>query len=77
MIDSLAYYKEAIQKSAILKTLDLNAGSYVLMTMHRPSNVDGKEGLERILKIIQRLVLLKTVVFSIHPRTWKNLGYTV
>jgi UDP-N-acetylglucosamine 2-epimerase (non-hydrolysing) len=74
MIDSLAYYKEAIQKSAVLKTLDLNAGSYVLMTMHRPSNVDGKEGLERILKIIQRLVLLKTVVFSIHPRTLKNIG---
>ncbi|MEO6288154.1 MAG: UDP-N-acetylglucosamine 2-epimerase (non-hydrolyzing) [Dyadobacter sp.] len=74
MIDSLAYYKEAIQNASILKTLELNAGSYVLMTMHRPSNVDGREGLERVLKIIKRLALLKTVIFPIHPRTWKNMG---
>ncbi|WAC09968.1 non-hydrolyzing UDP-N-acetylglucosamine 2-epimerase [Dyadobacter pollutisoli] len=73
MIDSLEYYKDAIDRSPILKNLGVNAASYVLMTMHRPANVDGKAGLQRILKIVKRLALLKTVVFPIHPRTWKNI----
>jgi UDP-N-acetylglucosamine 2-epimerase (non-hydrolysing) len=73
MIDSLAYYQQAIDDSPVLKNLELSVGSYVLMTMHRPSNVDDRTGLERILKIIKRLASLKTVVFPIHPRTWKNI----
>jgi UDP-N-acetylglucosamine 2-epimerase (non-hydrolysing) len=73
MIDSLEYYLEAICNSPVLKDLGLNAGSYVLMTMHRPSNVDEKVGLERILKIVKKLASLKTIIFPIHPRTWKNI----
>jgi len=47
--------------------------SYILITMHRPSNVDSEEGLRSILQIIQNTVPYKPVVFAIHPRTENNL----
>ncbi len=46
---------------------------HILMTMHRPSNVDHEEGLSSILSIIQRLADKHPVIFAVHPRTRKNL----
>jgi UDP-N-acetylglucosamine 2-epimerase (non-hydrolysing) len=40
---------------------------HVLMTCHRPSNVDSAEGLKKILKICQ--MLDRKIVFPVHPRT--------
>ncbi|MBK7336019.1 MAG: UDP-N-acetylglucosamine 2-epimerase (non-hydrolyzing) [Saprospirales bacterium] len=72
MIDSLVYYREKARSLDNLKTLGLSPGEYVLMTMHRPSNVDSAEGLRGISQIIERVVQHKKVVFPIHPRTAKN-----
>jgi UDP-N-acetylglucosamine 2-epimerase (non-hydrolysing) len=44
MIDSLRFYTSDAEKSAILDTLSLGAGSYGLVTLHRPSNV----GIQRV-----------------------------
>lgn len=46
---------------------------YCLVTMHRPSNVDTKESLQKIIEIIQNLASEITVIFAVHPRTQKNL----
>jgi len=69
MIDSLIYFRAKASKSDILETLNVKSKDYILMTMHRPHNVDNKEGLQSILKIIKNATKQKTVVFAIHPRT--------
>ena len=48
---------------------------FVLVTMHRPSNVDHREGLERIFSIVRKMSSDVTVVFAVHPRTKKNLHH--
>jgi len=72
MIDSLAHYREKARALDNLEQLGLSAGDYVLMTMHRPSNVDSAEGLRAISEIIEGTAEHKRVVFPIHPRTAKN-----
>lgn len=73
MIDTLVAYTEKINQSVILQKLNLKAKSYALMTMHRPGNVDSKEGLLKLLEIIEELSKEFTIVFPIHPRTVNKL----
>jgi UDP-N-acetylglucosamine 2-epimerase (non-hydrolysing) len=53
--------------------LGVEKGEFVLMTMHRPANVDTPEGLASILQIIEDTAHYKKVVFPIHPRTRNNI----
>jgi UDP-N-acetylglucosamine 2-epimerase (non-hydrolysing) len=69
MIDTLVAYDKQIRASAILKNLQLTPGSYALMTMHRPGNVDTKEGLLKIIEVIEKLTQRSRIVFPVHPRT--------
>ncbi|MBX9852326.1 MAG: UDP-N-acetylglucosamine 2-epimerase (non-hydrolyzing) [Cytophagaceae bacterium] len=73
MIDTLVAYDKKINEAEILKTLGLKSGSYALMTMHRPGNVDSKEGLLKLIEVIRELTTDQTVVFPIHPRTVNRL----
>ena len=73
MIDTLVAYDGQIRKSAILNKLNLTPQGYALMTMHRPGNVDGKEGLTQLIELIEELSKTVKVVFPIHPRTLTNL----
>ena len=73
MIDSLVYNRAKLDEIKILETLDLQPKSYVLITMHRPGNVDNEENLKKILKIVKQLTFEKPVLFPIHPRTLKNI----
>ncbi len=73
MIDSLVYYR---QKASLLDTMPLLGvakDDFVLMTMHRPANVDTAEGLTSILQIIKNTTPYKKVLFPIHPRTKNNI----
>ncbi len=73
MIDTLVAFQEKIDASEILKNNKISAQSYFLMTMHRPSNVDHKKGLEQITTLISTLATQKTVVIPLHPRTKNRL----
>jgi UDP-N-acetylglucosamine 2-epimerase (non-hydrolysing) len=73
MIDTLVAFSDAIQSSPVLRKLNINPGAYVLMTMHRPSNVDTFEGLRKIIDLISELSSRYQVIFPIHPRTSGNL----
>lgn len=73
MIDSLHYALPKAKESTILSELGLIDTSYVLMTIHRPSNVDDPTQLEILLNIFAKLSEHKTVVFPVHPRTRKNI----
>jgi UDP-N-acetylglucosamine 2-epimerase (non-hydrolysing) len=50
-----------------------SAERYILVTMHRPSNVDDKEKLSELLKMLNRLADKRKVIFPIHPRTKNNI----
>ena len=49
----------------------LTPHSYILLTLHRSSNVDNKEMLSSILKVVGSLGM--PVIFPAHPRTLKNI----
>lgn len=70
MLDAFKNFSEkAKQTSNIIKKLDLKA-PYVLMTFHRPENIDSKEGCLHLMELIQQIP--HNVVFPIHPRARNN-----
>jgi UDP-N-acetylglucosamine 2-epimerase (non-hydrolysing) len=73
MIDSLVHYLDKARRSPIMQALGLEQGQFVVMTMHRPANVDSVEGLRSILRIIENTARHLKVVFPIHPRTRNNI----
>lgn len=73
MIDTMVAFRDQIERSAILNELNLEAGKYVLMTMHRPASVDSKEGLQKLLDLMLYLSANYKIVFPVHPRTLKNM----
>jgi UDP-N-acetylglucosamine 2-epimerase (non-hydrolysing) len=74
MIDTLVAYDPRIRQSQVLRRLELEPDSYALMTMHRPGNVDTREGLENLLGLLQKLTADVKVVFPVHPRTLNRLN---
>jgi UDP-N-acetylglucosamine 2-epimerase (non-hydrolysing) len=52
---------------------NLQFTGYGVMTFHRPSNVDTKEELERLVEIWGAISTKIPLVFPIHPRTYKNI----
>lgn len=69
MIDSLVKNLERIEKPSFFDTLNSSEKKYLVLTMHRPANVDDKENLERYLDNITAFAKEFTIVFPIHPRT--------
>ena len=75
MIDTLVAVQPLIAKSQILQSTGVREKKYLLMTIHRPSNVDTRDGLELVVELITRLSQRSTIVFPIHPRTRKSLDH--
>jgi UDP-N-acetylglucosamine 2-epimerase (non-hydrolysing) len=73
MIDTLVAYDQYIKASTVLRNLKLKPASYALMTMHRPGNVDTREGLLKIIEVIDYLTQHIQLIFPIHPRTFNKL----
>jgi UDP-N-acetylglucosamine 2-epimerase (non-hydrolysing) len=73
MIDSLVNYKQKAELSNAYSKLGLEKNRYVLVTMHRPSNVDDEQGLLTIVNLLESIDNDLQVVFPIHPRTVNNL----
>lgn len=73
MIDSLVQYRRPASELNTVGNLGLTPGSYVLLTMHRPANVDTEAGLLSVLQLVNDTAQRKTVVFPVHPRTRYNL----
>ncbi len=61
----------ASRKSAILDELEVRAGRYVLVTVHRAENTDFPARLTSIVRGISGIK--DTIVFPLHPRTRKML----
>ena len=74
MIDSLVQYRRKANALDTVGTLGLTPGQYVLMTMHRPANVDNEAGLRSIVQMVEDTARHRTVLFPLHPRTRANLA---
>lgn len=74
MIDTLQCLYEQAQRSSVLDALHLRAKEYLLVTLHRPSNVDREETLRGIMQALTRLAEELPVVFPVHPRTRNSLA---
>jgi UDP-N-acetylglucosamine 2-epimerase (non-hydrolysing) len=64
-------YQEEITASSILDHMELEAGRYFLVTMHRAENVDREDRLRSLVDALTRLHLEYgfPVICSFHPRT--------
>lgn len=77
MIDTLLSNRHRFKKPEIFNTLRLKEKQYIVLTMHRPANVDEVEKLSFFIQNITGNVRGLPVVFPIHPRTevvLKNTG---
>tara|TARA_R110000868_G_scaffold150839_1_gene374314 strand:+ start:829 stop:1914 length:1086 start_codon:yes stop_codon:yes gene_type:complete len=73
MIDTLVAFEEKIKASPILDDLKIQNQEFILLTMHRPSNVDDSESLLNVIDLVEKLSKIQKVVFPVHPRTINNL----
>lgn len=73
MVDTLLRHREAAGGSAILSTLELKRPYYVLVTLHRPSNVDDRANLVSILAALEAIAADMPVVLPVHPRTQERI----
>ena len=69
MIDTLLHFLEKAERSIVLTTLGLEPKQYVLLTLHRPSNVDNPRIFENILKGLKPIGQQFPIIFPVHPRT--------
>lgn len=74
MIDTLYQNLERISAPSFWNEYQLETGNYIILTLHRPSNVDEENLLIDLLKGIDKMVGDKKVIFPIHPRTKSILG---
>jgi UDP-N-acetylglucosamine 2-epimerase (non-hydrolysing)/UDP-GlcNAc3NAcA epimerase len=71
---TLAFAPVAEERSRALAEHGLEPGGYLLVTAHRPGNVDPPERLERLVELLESLPL--PALLPLHPRTRARLEAT-
>ena len=71
MIDTLLASRPRFRKPVIWDELRLKEKEYVVLTLHRPNNVDDPANLKHLLDEIIKGASGMPVVFPVHPRTRK------
>lgn len=77
MIDTLLANMNRLRKPEVYDQLKLTEKNYLVLTMHRPANVDEAGKLKRTMQEIVGNVHGLPIIFPIHPRTakiFKELG---
>jgi len=73
MIDTLLKQRPNFTQPKIWNTLGLEEGNYIVMTLHRPANVDEESQLKDMIDEIIANTQDLPLVFPVHPRTAKIL----
>jgi UDP-N-acetylglucosamine 2-epimerase (non-hydrolysing) len=73
MIDTLLAQMPSLRPPAFWEELGLTAGNYLVVTLHRPANVDDPAQLLRLLRAMSAGAGGLPMIFPVHPRTAKNL----
>lgn len=73
MIDSLLAARDRARRLDTLERLGVT-GETVVVTLHRPSNVDDRTRLQRIANALSAIARTRPVLFPAHPRTTARLA---
>lgn len=76
MIDTLLANRQRFCPPALYSQRGLTKGKYLVLTLHRPANVDDQEKLVALLTEVVSNTENRPVVFPVHPRTAKVLAET-
>lgn len=74
MIDTLLKQRPRFRKPNFWDELALEKGQYIVMTLHRPANVDDEEKLKELIEEIISNSNGLPLIFPVHPRTAKILA---
>ena len=80
MIDTLLHSRPRFRKPALWDPLKLKEKGYIVLTLHRPNNVDDPANLSHLLDEISDSSGNMPLIFPVHPRTRKIIkesGMTV
>ena len=75
MAEILNHHQTGIQKSVVLKALNIKKHQYFVASFHREENVDDKSHLQQIVDSLNEIATKfdLPIVLSTHPRTKKRL----
>jgi UDP-N-acetylglucosamine 2-epimerase (non-hydrolysing) len=73
MIDTLLKHRVRFKKPSVWDELNLNKNDYLVMTLHRPGNVDEEGKLKLLIDEIMKHSYELPIIFPVHPRTAKIL----
>jgi len=73
MVDTLLKNRPNFKKPPIWNEIGLKEKSYIVMTLHRPANVDEENNLKEIMDEIVAHSQGIPIIFPVHPRTAKQL----
>ena len=73
MIDTLLKHRPRFKKPTVWEELNLSKNEYLVMTLHRPGNVDEEEKLKSLMNEIVEHSQNLPLIFPVHPRTAKIL----
>ncbi|HZW78539.1 MAG TPA: UDP-N-acetylglucosamine 2-epimerase (non-hydrolyzing) [Flavobacteriaceae bacterium] len=73
MIDTLLKHRSKFKKPSIWNMLKLEEKKYIVMTLHRPANVDEEQKLHHLMNEIIANTKDLPLVFPVHPRTARIL----
>jgi len=76
MLDSFEMVRPAVEAAAEWDAQGVARESYGVVTLHRPSNVDGEERLRALAEALVALQAKLPLVFPVHPRTAGKLAET-
>jgi len=74
MIDTLLHSRPRFKKPSLWDELQLTEKKYIVLTLHRPNNVDDPANLRRLLNEIIKSSDGLPLIFPVHPRTRKVLS---
>lgn len=74
MIDTLLKHRPRFIKPKVWEELNLKEGNYIVMTLHRPANVDEESKLKGLMNEIIANSHDIPLIFPVHPRTAKILS---
>ena len=74
MLDSFEMVRPEVEAAAEWEAQGVQRGTYGVVTLHRPSNVDGADRLEALVAALIGLQRRIPLVFPVHPRTAARLA---
>ena len=69
MIDCLEMLRDRIERKRAHAEYGQTPGSYAVVTIHRPSNVDDPAVLRELCAVLERVSASIPLIFPVHPRT--------